>query len=261
MKRIEIIVSEPLIGISTKLKQRDIEDQSLKLGYYDHYVRAVEQNGGKTVFIPTDLSFLQLNRLFQTFSGIILSGGGDIHPAHYGASLSDLTYRDDINHDRDKLEMNLVLRAIQAKKPLLGICRGLQMINTALGGSLYQDLTAEFDGTINHDQHRNEDGSDKPRDLLSHRVALSPGSLLAQVTGKCDLQVNSLHHQGIKNLASRLQPSGTVPEDGLIEGVELPQHPFFIGVQWHPEELQDLPYQVSIFHHFMEQCTQFARNN
>lgn len=254
-------MSGPVIGISTGWRQSDIESRSLKLSDYDRYVQAVNQNGGKTVFIATDISPLQLDVLFPTFSGILLSGGGDVHPAHYGALLSDLTYQDGINLDRDELEMELVLRAIQAKKPLLGICRGLQVINTALGGSLYQDLTTELDGAISHDQHRDEDGSDKPRDQLSHCVVLSPGSLLERITGKSDLQVNSLHHQGIRNLASRLQPIGIVPQDELIEAVEMPQHPFFIGVQWHPEELQKHPSQVSIFRDFVEQCALVAQNN
>lgn len=251
-------MSEILIGISTKWRQSDLESQSLGS---DSYTRAVTQNGGKAIFIPSDISPVQLEFLLSSISGIILSGGGDVHPKHYGTLLSDLTYRQGINPDRDSLEIALAERAIENKKPLLGICRGLQVINTALGGSLYQDLTVEFNNAINHDQHKNEDGSDKPRNLLSHRITLSHGSLLANASGEVELQVNSLHHQGIRNLAPRLQAVGIVPEDGLIEAVELPHHPFFVGVQWHPEELKDCPCQDSIFRKFVEQCTLFAQNN
>jgi putative glutamine amidotransferase len=248
-------LSAPLIGLSTAWSHHELEDHSLET---NQYARVIAQCGGNPVFIPTDLSPRHLSKLFSTCSGILLRGGGDIDPTRYVVLPSNLTHLKEIKPERDALEVSLILLAIESKKPLLGICRGIQIMNVALGGSLYQDLTVEVRDSFNHDQHKYEDHTDKPRDLLIHLVALSPDSLLAKAIGKTELRVNSLHHQGIKTLSSKLKATGTVPEDGLIEAVELPRHPFFIGVQWHPEELTKFPDHMSIFQEFINQSARFG---
>ena len=115
--------------------------------------------------------------------------------------------------------------------PLLAICRGIQVLNVALGGSLFQDIQAQIPGAGRHAWY-----PDYPRDRLSHTVSLSPESRLSHIAGESPLPVNSLHHQSVKDIAPGLVATGHSP-DGVIEAVEAPEHPFAIGVQWHPEEL------------------------
>jgi putative glutamine amidotransferase len=132
-------------------------------------------------------------------------------------------------------------------KPFLGICRGLQVINVAMGGSLYEDLNEQFADVLKHDNHL------QPRDHLAHPVELEAGSRLEQVIEARQVQVNSLHHQGIHRLASDLYATGSAP-DGLIEALELPGHPFGMAVQWHPEELQAHEAMRRLFIAFVGAC-------
>jgi len=168
-----------------------------------------------------------------------------------------LSHLKEIKYLRDALEFTLVRIAIDQHLPILGICRGIQVMNVALSGTLYQDLAAEHPDAFNHDQHTYDDGSRKPRDLLFHRVEFAEGSQVRSIYGKPEMRVNTLHHQGIRRLARKLTASGRVPEDNLVEAVELPSQPFFIGVQWHPEELVNYPEHQCIFKAFIEKATTF----
>ena len=152
-----------------------------------------------------------------------------------------------LDADRDRLEMHLVHSVIQSGKPFFGICRGLQVINVALGGSLYEDLPEQFPGDVRHDNH------DLPRDHLAHLVNVEKDSRLAQILANNHSQVNSLHHQGIRRLAEMLYPTAYAPDE-LIEAFELPSHPFGLAVQWHPEELQEHESMRCLFQAFVQSC-------
>ncbi len=168
--------------------------------------------------------------LVERLDGFLFSGGGDMDPAFYGEPVAGSR---GIDRQRDELELVLVQRVVQARKPFLAICRGHQVVNVALGGSLYQDLASDMPGAIRHDYFQS---AGYARDLRPHEVQLEPDSRVAQILGGTRFPVNSLHHQGIRRLAEGLVPVGYAP-DGLVEAFEMPDYPFAIGVQWHPEAL------------------------
>jgi putative glutamine amidotransferase len=160
---------------------------------------------------------------------LLLPGGGDIDPVQYGEARNEKCHQP--SAERDGTELALARWAMDGGMPLLAICRGIQVLNVAMGGSLFQDIQSQIPGAERHDWYPNY-----PRDRLSHAVAVNPGTRLARIAGAISLPVNSLHHQSIKDLAPGLVETGRSP-DGIIEAVEAPDHPFAIGVQWHPEEL------------------------
>ena len=194
------------------------------------YVSALKGAGAIPVMIPLGLPEEGLDELLSRLDGVLFSGGGDVHPERYGSTPHPLV--NFVDKDRDRVEALLVNHALKQGKPIFGICRGLQLINVAMGGTLYEDLGDQLPGSIQHDH-----AEEHQRDYLAHTVQVEQGSLLAEVLGCSSLQVNSLHHQGIRQLAASLQPSAFAP-DGVVEGVELPGYPFGLAVQWHPEWLQ-----------------------
>jgi putative glutamine amidotransferase len=189
------------------------------------------------------------------FDGVLFTGGEDVDPAFYDETPVSPTVK--VNHTRDEFELRLLERALEARCPILGICRGAQMINVGFGGSLYQDLKSappppESEAPIL--QHK-QDGS---RSDATHSVTVTePGSSLgAAITGNC--RVNSLHHQAIKRLGRRLKVTAHA-EDGLVEAVEsADDYPFLLAVQWHPEEMTDRPEQRKIFEEFVAKCREAA---
>lgn len=187
--------------------------------------------GGAPLQVPLGLDQTTLRAVFERVDGLLLAGGGDVDPAFYGGPTSDKCRG--IDRERDALEMTLVRWSIEAGKPLLTICRGIQVMNVALGGSLYQDVLSDMPGALRHDYFTSDGFA---RDYRAHPLTLVRDSGLIHLLGAERLVVNSLHHQGIKGLASDLTPVGHAP-DGLVEAVEVKGHPFAIGVQWHPEAL------------------------
>jgi putative glutamine amidotransferase len=198
----------------------------------DSYSNAVLQAGGLPILIPIQLQGDLLEALFQRLDGLIFSGGGDIDPALYGET-PQVDNLDEIQPARDTLEIKLMQRATQAGKPFFAICRGIQVMNVANGGSLWQDVARQKPQPIRHDYFH---GNPQPRDYLAHEVMLEPSSLLGKILETDQLSVNSLHHQGVKAVASPLRAVGYAA-DGLVEVLEARDHPFGLGVQWHPEEL------------------------
>jgi putative glutamine amidotransferase len=171
-----------------------------------------------------------LRGIYDGVDGVFLAGGVDVDPSSYDEPRGALCGRTDV--DRDTVELAFTRWARADGKPLLGVCRGLQIINVAAGGSLYQDCT-EHDGAIKHDYFPT---AGYARDYLAHRVTVEPGTRLHAAFGAADVPVNSMHHQGLKRVAEGLVVSATAP-DGLIEGLEAPGDAFCVGVQWHPEML------------------------
>jgi putative glutamine amidotransferase len=218
-------MSALLIGVSTSIT---IGRRPERAYLNSAYVAAVQQAGGVPVlFVPQHDARAQ-DALLERIDGVLLTGGGDVDPARFGEVAHPTV--SDVSPARDALEIELARRATERRLPLLAICRGIQVLNVALGGSLHQDV-ATFPGTpIAHTQKA-------PRHKPTHAVKIEAASRLADVIGAHDLDVNSMHHQAIKDLGRGLCAVAFSP-DSLIEAVELDDPSRFVfGVQWHPEEL------------------------
>ncbi|MBR6028626.1 MAG: gamma-glutamyl-gamma-aminobutyrate hydrolase family protein [Clostridia bacterium] len=184
--------------------------------------------GGLPALLPVTADEGLLAAYISRFDGFLFSGGGDIDPAYFGEK--PIPGLGEVNVERDACEIPLArLLAGRKDKPVLAICRGCQVLNVALGGSLYQDLPSQMPGALRHRQAEEED---QP----SHSVAIRTESLLFRVTGQAELRVNSLHHQAVKTPGAGMTVSALAP-DGVAEAVELAGHPFYLGVQWHPERM------------------------
>ena len=231
----------PLIGLTS---YRHLNPNGVPLNSItEAYVRAVSNAGAIPVMIPLGLAEESLDALLERLDGILFTGGGDVHPERYGSESHPLV--DDVDPDRDRMEVHLLNRTLEQGIPFLGICRGLQVINVALGGTLFEDILDQRPNSLKHQYYPNWS-----RNYLAHNVQVKQGSRLWQVLGSPTVQVNSLHHQGIRDLAAPLQATAFAP-DGVIEAFELAEHPFGMAVQWHPEWLQEHPPMQSIFRAFV----------
>jgi len=224
-------LAQPLIGISVYKSQAHEPPHVPLLALHPLYTQGVAGGGGAPLHIPHGLDLETLRTIFDRLDGVLLSGGGDVDPTFYGEQATDQV--NGVDRERDELEINLARWAVETGKPLLAICRGHQVMNVALGGSLYQDVLTDMPGAMRHAYFQ---GAGYARDYRAHEVHITPDSRVAEILGSTHLPVNSLHHQGIKKLAPDLTPSGHAP-DGLVEAIEIAGHPFAIGVQWHPEAL------------------------
>lgn len=210
------------------------------------YFQAILRSGGLPVLIPFDLESALLEQLVERLDGVLFSGGGDIQPSFYNGRPHRLV--DGVDTARDQLEISLMEKIIQAGKPFLGICRGLQLVNVALGGSIYEDVLDQRPQALRHQY-----SPEFPRDYLAHSLRLEANTQIGTLIPHPQIQVNSLHHQGIERLAPNLLASGYAP-DGLIEAVELPDYPFGLAVQWHPEWLTGDPDMQRLFSAFIGAC-------
>jgi len=228
----------PLIGITTQTLQAiDGIPQGLphSVVMNQRYYHAVASAGGAPVLVPLLDDLETLRAIYERTDGILIPGGVDVDPAVFGEKPHERLGR--IDPARDRVEIQLVKWAVEDDKPLLGLCRGLQVINVALGGTLYQDLETEYPNPIKHDYFPTYGYS---RDHLAHDVAVEAGSRMRHALVDAAVPVNSMHHQGIKALATGLSASAVAP-DGLIEAAESTSESYIVGVQWHPEvfELSD----------------------
>jgi putative glutamine amidotransferase len=218
-------VNLPRIAISGVVRDWD---GASRTGVNSAYVRSVVAAGGVPLILSPLMGASVAGRALAGIDGLLLTGGEDIDPAWYGAQPSPLLTPP--SRDRDIFELAIFAMARQLELPILGICRGIQLINVALGGSLHQDLPTERPGTTEHNPAVD-------RSLRSHAVRLTQGSRAAEALGTTELKVNSFHHQGIRELAPGLVATGW-SEDGLIEAAEgAPDTPWLLTVQWHPEEM------------------------
>ena len=234
---------KPLIGLTTSRLLKKTSRPAF--GTNELYAKAISMSGGLPVLIPLSLSNADLDALLVRLDGILFTGGYDIDPHQYGNQPHPKV--EGVDEDRDRIEIYLVRAVTRSLKPFLGICRGLQVINVALGGSLYEHLPDQFPGDIIHDNHQ------RVRDYLAHNVSLEPGSLLSQIISSYPVQVNSLHHQGVRRIAPDLLPIAHSP-DGLIEAIEMPGHLYGLAVQWHPEELLEYEEMRKLFQTFIHAC-------
>lgn len=243
----------PVIGIITQTLASIPGQIPLSWVMGQKYVRALTAEGG----IPWVVPLIQgdeatLRCIYERLDGVFLMGGVDMDPTHYGEERLPVCGQTDAA--RDWTELALTRWAVADHKPILGACRGIQVINVALGGTLYQDIATQCPLAQKHDYFPTANGY--TRDLLVHEVRTRQTTRLARLLGTDPLPVNSMHHQGIKDLAPGLVPS-VVADDGIIEGVEGMNGHFLVGVQWHPEELaeQQAP-QRRLFAAFIEAATQ-----
>ena len=207
----------PVIGITTYARD---EHNELKLPI--EYVEAVRRAGGLPLLIPP--GECNINHLLDQLAGLILAGGGDIDPTRYQGSTHAEIYM--VDHERDELEISLAQAVIEKPLPTLAICRGIQIINTACGGSLYPHLPDDIGEQIHHRR--------PPRNPIPHDVVVAHDSKLATILGTTQLSPMSWHHQAIDRVASNLRVVAHAP-DGVVEACEMKEHPWLVGVQWHPE--------------------------
>lgn len=233
---------KPVIGLTPS---HELDTNHLYM--YQTYTKAVMAAGGIPVILPLNLEKAALKQLVDSLDGFLFTGGPDIHPFFFGEET--LRGCGSSSPQRDSQELTMLPMAMDSRKPILGICRGIQLINTALGGTLYQDIPTQLhqDFPVAHTQPF-------PSASPSHYVTISRDSRLFQITGKEKIPVNSMHHQACKRLGSGLIPAAW-SSDELIEAVEMPDYPYLLGVQWHPEHLWETDDAAkSLFSSFINAC-------
>ena len=212
----------PRIAISGRVTDHAGKHQT---GVHIDYVHAVACSGGLPLVLSPLMDIRHATLALDGCDGLILSGGEDVDPARYGAPASPKLEK--VDRRRDEFELLLFAAARERHLPILAICRGLQLVNIALGGTLWQDLPSEFGGALDHDVGERWD-------VRSHPIAIQQTSQLRQALGCDTLTVNSFHHQAIRQLAPGLIASAKAA-DGIIEAAEQYENGWLIGVQWHPE--------------------------
>ena len=195
------------------------------------YVTALENAGLIPLIVPPLSRGDAAAAILDSVSGLVLTGGEDVDPARYGEKRHEKVRS--VNAARDATEAALVEEAKVRGKPVLAICRGIQILNVALGGTLVQDIPSQVGTQIAHDE-------DTPRDARSHEISAEPGSLIAKAVGTEHFSVNSFHHQSVKRVADGMRVTARSP-DGVIEGLESTEDWWVMAVQWHPEEMNDSP--------------------
>ncbi|HHU48810.1 MAG: gamma-glutamyl-gamma-aminobutyrate hydrolase family protein [Caldicoprobacterales bacterium] len=236
---------KPVIGITCDY---DWEKHTFQLK--SGYVEGIYRCGGMPFLIPPLFSDEASNGsnivtgIIHRIHGLLLSGGQDVHPRYFQEQPHISIGR--VNPFRDQTELSLCRQAVKIGIPVFGICRGIQLMNIALGGDIYQDLMAQAGdkGLICHDQPA-------PKWFGFHNVHIKEGSRLHHILGTTKLSTNTFHHQAVRRPAPQLEIAATAP-DGVIEAVECSSHPFLIGVQWHPECMLEDPYMIKLFQAFVE---------
>ena len=229
----------PIIGILP------VVDGEKKSKIENTYIRAIEASGGVTLMLPYTQSGEAIESFVNLCDGFIFAGGKDIEPARYGEEKHELC--GETAPYRDEVEFAAFEKIIKTNKPVMGICRGSQLINIALGGTLYQDIPSEIKTDLTHKQEH-------PHSEPAHEASVVSGSLLHRLIGKSRIHINSLHHQAIKTLGEGLTPMA-VADDGVIEAIVKDGERLIWGFQWHPEKTFDASEDSRIiFKKFVEEC-------
>jgi putative glutamine amidotransferase len=234
----------PLIGLTTSLRQDS--PTTVLSGIRRTYVQAVLDAGGLPVLIPFAPEDV-LGAILSRLDGLLLPGGVDVAPAYYGEQPHPKLGA--VEPERDDLELTLCRLALAGDKALLAICRGIQVMNIAMGGTLYQDVPSQHPTDITHASNLS-----LPRHYIAHDVLIETGSILATLVGRAPLPVNSWHHQALKDIAPGLVVTGRAP-DGIVEAAEVPGRRFAVGVQFHPEDLYPTDERLQrLFRGFVRAC-------
>jgi len=239
--------SHPVIGITASFQRFPSDDKhDCEYFYlYEPYVAAVHAAGGVPIIIPVGIEGRYINKIFELIDGLLLSGGGDIDPNRYNDLLT--TKLKKVEPKKDQTEIDLFNLAFNKNIPVLGICRGVQVMNVALDGTLYQDITSQVRMALNHDP-------DMPHDEAAHAVDIPEDTRLFKALGETRIWTNSWHHQGIKLHGKGLLVNAKASDD-IVEGIEHPNKRWVIGVQWHPEMMwRTDKVQAKLFKAFVDAC-------
>jgi putative glutamine amidotransferase len=252
----------PLILVSPDIENKGREHGDRSISLSAKYLNALTNAGSLPFAMPATISPPVIAECVKRADGVLITGGDDIDPRLYAARLPR-SIRKTVNitpdsGERDFRELLLIQEVFRQHKPLLAVCRGHQILNVALGGTLIADIPRQWPGAQAH-------GRNEERDRVVHDVRLTPGSLLAKIVGGLKLGVNSTHHQAVARVAPPLRVTAS-SDDGIIEGLELKSGgsrwlPFLLSVQFHPERLEDrYPAHQAIFRTFARACA-FSGNN
>ena len=230
-------MASPRIGLTTYARFDRNQEENVRVPC--NYIDTIRRAGGMPVLLPAGEEDIQ--GLLSAVDGLLLLGGGDVCPHLYGGESHETIYETD--EERDQFEISLVNEAVKTSLPVLGICRGIQVLNVALGGTLHAHLPDVVGETVKH--------KPEPSSAIEHELSVTPGSRLAEVMGQLEFSANSDHHQAIREIAPGLSAVAEAP-DGVIEAVEMPGHPWLVAVQWHPERTAaEDPVQQRLFDQFV----------
>jgi putative glutamine amidotransferase len=237
-------MTKPIIGIGSDVYATPGERD--RAFVYTTYIESLRQAGAIPVMIPPQPE--NAEDIVRELDGIVLAGGEDCDPAVYGEESHPSVEPMDPRRQNNDLTLARVAR--ERGIPTLGICLGLQVMNVAAGGSLVQDIDSQMETEIEH--------VSEPEDRARHDVKIEPGTKLAGILRPGNLNVNSSHHQAIKNVGEGFRVTAYAP-DGIVEGLEDPNHPFYVGVQWHPEDMKGENSAAALFGAFVEAARNYAR--
>lgn len=233
---------KPLIGIPT---YTHMVGESIRYEGIATYTRAIDRAGGAPIFIPLKLDDATLRAIFDRLDGLLMQGGDDVHPKEYGESVE--SYCGAIDEACDATELGLLRWAFEKKMPVLAVCRGIQVLNVAAGGTLYQDIDTQLATGLRHPHIAGNSSN-----YLAHPIEVEPQSRLARAVGTTRLAVNSRHHQAVKRVAPGFYVTARAP-DGVVEAIESTNGHFALGMQFHPENLiDDDPRIFQVFKDFIE---------
>jgi putative glutamine amidotransferase len=236
-------MTKPIIGIGSDVLQKKGEREQAFA--FTTYIESLRRAGAVPVVIPPQPE--NAEEIVDGLDGILLAGGEDCDPSVYGEERHPSVEPMDPRRQNNDLALARVAR--ERGIPTLGICLGVQMMNVAAGGTLIQDIDSELRTDIEH--------ASEPADRHRHDVLVEEGTRLAQIIGDQELNVNSSHHQAIRRVGEGLRVTALAP-DGIIEGLEDPSHPFYVGVQWHPEDMAGEGSATSLFGAFVDAARQYA---
>lgn len=236
-------MTKPIIGIGSDVAHKD--GQRDRAFAYTTYTEALRRAGAMPVVIPPQPE--NAAEIVRELDGLLLAGGDDCDPTAYGEQPHPTV--EPMDPRRQSNELALAHAARERGIPTLGICLGVQVMNVAAGGTLIQDIASEMDTDIDH--------ASEPSDRNRHEVLVEKGTRLASILGNKELNVNSSHHQAIRNVGDGLRVTAHAP-DGVIEGLEDPSHPFYVGVQWHPEDMSSERSAAALFGAFVDAARKYA---
>jgi putative glutamine amidotransferase len=236
-------MTKPIIGIGSDVAHKD--GQRDRAFAYTTYTEALRRAGAVPVVIPPQPE--NAAQIVEELDGLLLAGGDDCDPRAYGEQPHPTV--EPMDALRQSNELALARAARERGIPTLGICLGVQVMNVAAGGTLIQDIASEVKTEIDH--------ASEPSDRNHHDVLLEKGTRLAAILGNQELNVNSSHHQAIRNVGEGLRVTAHAP-DGVIEGLEDPSHPFYVGVQWHPEDMSSERSAAALFGAFVDAARKYS---
>lgn len=231
-------MKKPIIAITPSY-----DEERVAIGR--RYMDAIQKSGGVPILLNLTFDPDVMEYYAQIADGFLFTGGDDVAPIEFGETIHEGF--GDFCLERDALELPLARRVFELGKPMMGICRGIQTLNVAFGGSLYQDIPIEFSKKLSHRQKA-------PYNVPSHSVEIMEGSLLFDIVKDTSYSTNSMHHQSVKKLAEGWKVSAVAP-DGTIEAIEIPNYSFALGLQWHPEHLFAVDEKARlVFKKFIDSC-------